>query len=66
MTTETMTMNLIDDGADRGIAPPEPLFASSWMALYRLLWREYEAYRREAGPRHGDAEADEEARTETD
>lgn len=66
MTTETMTMNLIDDGADRGIAPPEPLFASSWMALYRLLWKEYESYRSDAEPRHDNAEADERERAGTD
>ena len=45
MTTRTMTMSMTNNGGDRGVAPPKPLFESSWMALFFLLKQELEALR---------------------
>ena len=38
-------MSMTDNGGDRGIAPPKPLFESSWLALFLLLKQELESLR---------------------
>lgn len=40
-------MRMTDNGGDRGIAPPKPLFESSWLALFFLLKQELESLREE-------------------
>ena len=40
-------MSMTDDGGERGIAPPKPLFESSWLALFFLLKQELESLRDE-------------------
>ena len=62
VTTRTMTMSMTEDG-DRGIAPPKPLFESSWLALFFLLKQELEALRDE-GPVPGERGPDEGSRAE--
>ena len=40
-------MSMMNDGGDRGIAPPKPLFESSWLALFVLLKQELDSLRRD-------------------
>ncbi len=49
-------MSMMENGADRGIAPSSPLFASSWMALYSLLKQELESLRELTSPKRDEAE----------
>lgn len=63
MTTRTMTMSMTNNGGDRGIAPPKPLFESSWLALFFLLKQEFESLRDEGTGEEPPAER-ESARTE--
>ncbi len=53
VTTRTMAMSMSNEGGDRERAAPLPIFASSWMALYLMLKREFESLRDDAA----DAEA---------
>ncbi|MEM1413101.1 MAG: hypothetical protein AAGH19_12165 [Pseudomonadota bacterium] len=41
-------MSINSDGGSRGVAPPKPLFQSSWLALFLLLRQELESFRGEA------------------
>ncbi len=45
MTTRTMTMSIMKDSGEPGIAPPAPLFASSWIALFLQLRHNLESLR---------------------
>lgn len=45
MTTRTMTMSIMKDSGEPGFAPPAPLFASSWIALFLQLRHNLEALR---------------------
>ncbi|MEE4175368.1 MAG: hypothetical protein V2I57_14040 [Xanthomonadales bacterium] len=38
-------MSIIKDGGDPGVAPPAPLFASSWIALFLQLRHNLESLR---------------------
>ncbi len=45
MTTRTMAMSINQSGGEPGMAPPAPLFASSWIALFLQLRHNLEALR---------------------
>ena len=38
-------MSIIKDGGNAGMAPPAPLFASSWIALFLQLRHNFETLR---------------------
>ena len=40
-----MAMSIIKDGSEAGMAPPAPLFASSWIALFLQLRHNLESLR---------------------
>ena len=45
MTTRTMAMSINQDGGEPIMAPPAPLFASSWIALFLQLRHNLETLR---------------------
>lgn len=51
-------MNMPDNGAERGVAPSSPLFASSWVALYLLLKQGLENLRDDDSQPRDDAQAE--------